>query len=103
MSEERSTVIEHAGGEHHLLRIDDVKILGEHLRACRNKAGLTMLDASALASVSIQFLHDLETGKETIQMGRALKYAKQLGVQLHVVVQPDPAPEAAPQRKPRRP
>ena len=62
--------------------IASVADLGLLLRAQRKAQKLTLHDAAALSGVSIQFLHDLETGKQSIQMGRALKYALMLGIKL---------------------
>jgi len=54
--------------------------LGRSLRQRRKADGLTLHQAAALCGVSVQFLHDLETGKPTIQLDKALAVAAQLGV-----------------------
>lgn len=60
--------------------ISSVEDFGRILRAKRKAQKLTIHDAAALAGVSVQFLHDLESGKPSIQMGRALNYASMLGL-----------------------
>ena len=64
--------------------IHTVADFGRLLRARRKAEKLTLHDAAALAGVSIQFLHDLESGKHTIQMGRALEYGSKLGLTIEV-------------------
>lgn len=69
--------------EEEFVPLSTVADLGTYLRAHRKARKLTLQDAAALAGCSIQFLHDLETGKPTIRMGRALEYAQLLGLRLH--------------------
>ena len=69
--------------EEEIVDLATVEDLGDLLRAHRKARKLTIQNAAALAGCSIQFLHDLESGKPTIRMGLALKYARQLGLRIH--------------------
>ncbi|MEO8204271.1 MAG: helix-turn-helix domain-containing protein [Betaproteobacteria bacterium] len=60
--------------------VSSVEDFGRILREMRKAQKLTIHDAAGLAGVSVQFLHDLESGKPSIQMGRALNYASMLGL-----------------------
>ena len=54
--------------------------LGRLVRAHREAAGLRLEDLAAAAGVGIRFLHELETGKPSCQLGRALVVAASLGL-----------------------
>ena len=56
--------------------------LGELVRAIRKEQGLTQLDLAGLAGLSNRFIIDLERGKETLQMQKALDVLALLGVEL---------------------
>ena len=63
--------------------IRTVADLGRFLRHRRKLQKLSIHHAATLAGYSLRFVQDLESGKPTIQMGRALDYAAKLGVSLH--------------------
>jgi transcriptional regulator with XRE-family HTH domain len=54
--------------------------LGRLLRQQRQQQKLSIHHAASLSGLSLRFVQDLEAGKRTIQMGRALDYAAKLGV-----------------------
>ena len=54
---------------------------GLAIRQARKHAALTQAEAAALCGVSVPFFSHLENGKATIQLGKALHVAAQLGVQ----------------------
>jgi HTH-type transcriptional regulator/antitoxin HipB len=56
--------------------------LGELVREVRKEQGLTQLDLAGLAGLSNRFIIDLERGKETLQMQKALDVLALLGVEL---------------------
>lgn len=74
-----------------LVPLTSVEDLGRFLRAHRKARKLSLHDSAALANCSVQFLHDLESGKPSIQMGRALDYALKLGLKLHMSGLPLPS------------
>lgn len=55
---------------------------GRAVREARKRAQLTQAEAAALCGVSAPFVSHLENGKTTIQLGKALHVATQLGLQL---------------------
>jgi len=62
--------------------IRSAKDLGSAVRAARKKAGLTLAECAGTNGVGIRFLSELERGKETASLGKALKIATSLGVRL---------------------
>ena len=54
---------------------------GQAIRKARKQASLTQAEAAALCGVSVPFFSHLENGKATIQLGKALHVASQLGLQ----------------------
>ena len=53
---------------------------GQAIREARKHAALTQAEAAALCGVSVPFFSHLENGKATIQLGKALHVASQLGI-----------------------
>lgn len=56
--------------------------LGIAIRAARKSQRLTLEQLSGLSGVGIRFLSELERGKPTVQLGKALAVAHLLGVEL---------------------
>lgn len=59
----------------------DSTAFGKAIRDARKQAALTQAEAAALCDVSVPFFSHLENGKATIQLGKALHVASQLGLQ----------------------
>jgi HTH-type transcriptional regulator/antitoxin HipB len=57
--------------------------LGAACRERRKKLRLTLQDAAGAAGVTIRFASELERGKETASIGKALNYAQMLGLTLY--------------------
>ena len=66
--------------------------IGEIVRRVRKAQGLKQMELACYANVGVRFLIELESGKPTIQMGKALKVLETLGCKF-TVIEP-PAPEA---------
>lgn len=64
------------------IRISSAKELGAEIRARRKRSRLRIDDAAGICNVSVQFLHDLETGKPTVQFDKAIGVARMMGIQL---------------------
>ena len=64
--------------------IKNAKIFGETIRKFRKKQGLTQVQLSAMANVSPRFIGELEKGKPTIELDKALYVAWMLGLELTV-------------------
>ena len=58
--------------------------LGELVRTVRKEQGLTQLDLAGLAGLSNRVIIDLERGKKTLQMQKALDVLALLGLELAV-------------------
>ncbi len=58
--------------------------LGGVIRERRKKVKLTQKKAAALAGVGVRFLSELERGKPTAQIGKTLKVAQLLGLELRI-------------------
>lgn len=58
--------------------------LGKVIRQRRKAAKLTQKKAAALAGIGIRFLSELERGKPTAQIGKTLKVAQLLGLEIQI-------------------
>ncbi|MFC1679314.1 transcriptional regulator [Elusimicrobiota bacterium] len=56
--------------------------IGRIARNRRMVAGLTQIEAAALCKVGTRFLSDLENGKPTAYLGKALQVLRGLGVEV---------------------
>ena len=65
-------------------KISSAKKLGQAVRAKRKADGLTQVKAAALCGVGIRFISDLENGKSTIELGKALSVLVGLGLTVDV-------------------
>ena len=63
-------------------RIDTPATLGQALRRTRKHLGLTQPQLALASGVGVRFIVDLEAGKPTIQLGRALQVIDALGAEL---------------------
>ena len=59
--------------------------LGEAVRAQRKKSGATLQQAAGLTGVGVRFLLELEHGKKTASLGKALQVAERMGLEVWVV------------------
>ena len=64
--------------------IENAKIFGETIRKFRKKQGLTQVQLSAMTNVSPRVIGELEKGKPTIELDKALYVAWMLGIELTV-------------------
>jgi y4mF family transcriptional regulator len=58
------------------------KDLGKIVRDTRKKLGVTQKDLALTSGTGLRFVIDLEKGKETCQIGKALTILQTLGVKL---------------------
>lgn len=66
--------------------INTVSELGRLIRAYRKKQNLTLETVSGISHLSMRFISELERGKETAALGKALELIDKLG--LEIIVQP---------------
>ncbi|GEO42718.1 hypothetical protein SAE02_68660 [Skermanella aerolata] len=62
--------------------IDSANRLGGLIRLRRQALGLTQRDLALAVNVGERFIVDLESGKPTCQLGKALAVARGVGIQL---------------------
>jgi HTH-type transcriptional regulator/antitoxin HipB len=62
--------------------LSDPAEFGEAVRHRRHVEGLTQEEVALSAGVGLRFVHDLERGKESIELGRAMRVAAVLGLEL---------------------
>jgi y4mF family transcriptional regulator len=58
------------------------KDLGKIVRETRKKLGVTQKDLALTSGTGLRFVIDLEKGKETCQIGKALTILQTLGIKL---------------------
>ncbi len=66
------------------MRITDAKSFGEALRNRRKELGYTQSYISEFTGFSISFLSDLENGKSTAELGKAIYLANTLGLNITI-------------------
>lgn len=60
------------------------KELGEIIRKTRKKCGLTQAKLAFVCNTGVRYIVDLEAGKETCQIGKALNVIQTLGLKLDI-------------------
>ncbi|MBR0207060.1 MAG: helix-turn-helix transcriptional regulator [Clostridia bacterium] len=60
--------------------VTDAKSFGEAIRKRRKQLGYTQAYLSEFTGMSVSFLSDLENGKPTIELGKAIRIANLLGM-----------------------
>ncbi|MCL2804420.1 MAG: helix-turn-helix domain-containing protein [Treponema sp.] len=65
--------------------IIDGKTFGEAVRAFRKKQKATQVQLAAAANTGVRFIGDLENGKPTVQLEKALRVAHILGMKIQVL------------------
>lgn len=67
--------------------------IGAIIRRTRKAHGLKQVELAGYANVGTRFLIELESGKPTIQMGKAIRVLETLGCRIQIVPPPDPGEE----------
>lgn len=62
----------------------DSKTFGEAVRKRRKELGYTQAFVSQFSGLSISFISDLENGKPTVELEKAIHYANLLGLDVNV-------------------
>ena len=63
-------------------RVFSAKDLGKYFKVRRKKLGYTQKQISELSGLSASFISDVENGKPTIELDKAIKLANVLGINL---------------------
>jgi len=64
--------------------------IGDIVRSARKAAGLRQFELAGAAGVGVRFIVDLEAGKPTAQMGKALQVLEALGCTFNIIPPPEP-------------
>jgi len=67
--------------------------IGQIVRASRKRLGVTQKDLAMTSGTGLRFVIDLEKGKETCQIGKALTILYTLGIRLALTPPASPAKE----------
>ena len=60
----------------------NTKQLGQIIRATRKAQGLTQEQLAAMCGTGVRFIRELEHGKESCQIGKAMMVVKMLGLEI---------------------
>jgi y4mF family transcriptional regulator len=66
------------------MRLNNAKSFGRAIRAYRKRQGVTQAQIAAVANTGIRFISNLENGKPTVQLDKALRVAWLLGIRPEV-------------------
>ena len=64
------------------MEVVSTQTLGKLIRQQRKSMGLTQLDAAGLCGVGERFLSELERGKESASLGKAMMVMRRLGLKV---------------------
>ncbi len=65
--------------------------IGKTIRVTRKQQGLRQDELAAAANVGVRFLIELESGKETAQIGKVLSVLQALGIELTLIAPGGPS------------
>jgi len=65
-------------------RVRLVNYLGKAIQDTRKKKNMNQSDLANITGTSVKFISDVERGKETIQMDKAMVLLRALGLKLYV-------------------
>ncbi len=64
------------------MKVTDAKSFGAMLKSRRKQLGYTQSGISEMTGLSVSFLSELENGKKTVQLEKAIQVAMLLGLDL---------------------
>lgn len=62
------------------MKVENVKAFGAELKKQRKKKGYTQAFVAGMTGFSVSFISDLERGKSTAELGKALYLVNMLGM-----------------------
>ena len=65
-----------------MIQVRSVGDLAALIRSERRRQGITQVDLAGLSGVGVTFLSQLENGKESAELGKALNVLTMLGIDL---------------------
>ena len=66
------------------MKIQDAQSLGQAIRQQRRRLKVTQRDLAMTLGTGLRFIIDLEKGKPTCQLGKALEIVRALGLNLEI-------------------
>jgi HTH-type transcriptional regulator/antitoxin HipB len=66
------------------MKIEDAQTLGQAIRQQRRRLKVTQKDLAMTSGTGLRFIIDLEKGKQTCQLGKALEIVRALGLSLEI-------------------
>jgi HTH-type transcriptional regulator / antitoxin HipB len=66
------------------MKIQDAQNLGQAIRQQRRRLKVTQKDLAMTSGTGLRFIIDLEKGKQTCQLGKALEVVRALGLNLEI-------------------
>ena len=70
--------------EYITMKIENAEALGKMVREYRKRQNITQSQLAAAANTGLRFISDLENGKPTVQLDKALKAASMLGIPFEI-------------------
>jgi y4mF family transcriptional regulator len=67
-----------------MLEVTDTEKLGKLIRVARKAQGLTQEQLAGVCGVGVRFIRELEHGKDSCHIGKAMTVLQMLGLQLHI-------------------
>ena len=67
-----------------VMKINESKDFGTALKQRRKDLGYTQSYISDVLGLSVSFISDLENGKNTAELGKAIRYANMLGLDIKI-------------------
>ena len=64
--------------------LKDSKAFGEAIRSYRKRQGATQVQLAAIANTGVRFIGDLENGKPTVELDKALRVASVIGMKIEI-------------------
>ena len=64
--------------------LKDSKTFGKAIRSYRKRQGAAQIQLAAIANTGVRFIGDLENGKPTVQLDKALRVASILGMKIEI-------------------
>ena len=66
------------------MKVFDAKTFGEVIKKQRKKMGYTQKYICEVSGISASYISDLENGKATIELGKAIQLANLLGIDVEL-------------------
>ena len=76
----------HPDREDQLVLVESAVALGQAARAQRLRLGMTQAELALVAGVGVRFIGELEAGKPTLQLERAVQVVRALGFELQLAL-----------------